>query len=274
MSTALSDRGSPTFAERLRKRRRRIVKQTGKRFIRGLADFIARQSLVGDRAFYEISEFPFLQPLEADWKLVRAELDEIMKLREHVPAFQEVSPDQMRISKGDKWKTYILYGFGKKLEKNCARCPETTRLLEQVPNLETAWFSIMGPRYHIPAHRGVTKTILRCHLGLIVPKEREKCRIRVGDEVRPWEEGRAFVFDDTYDHEVWNDTDDDRVILLFDFDRPMRFWGRVVHRIFVAGLKFTAYYRDPMRNLRGLDERFEAATRRANETLEKLSDPS
>src|SRR3546814_5195751 len=69
----------------------------------------------------------------------------------------------------------------------------------------TAWISILSPRYHIPAHSGVTKGILRAHLGLIVPREREKCRIRIGDEVRYWEPGKIFVIDDTYEHEVWNE---------------------------------------------------------------------
>ncbi|MEQ1525107.1 MAG: aspartyl/asparaginyl beta-hydroxylase domain-containing protein, partial [Aestuariivirga sp.] len=80
------------------------------------------------------------------------------------------------------------------------------------------------------------------------------------------------VFDDTYDHEVWNDTKEERVILLFDFDRPMRFWGRLVNSTFVRLLKLTAYYQEPKKNMATFEDRFEAATRRANENLEKLSD--
>ena len=80
------------------------------------------------------------------------------------------------------------------------------------------------------------------------------------------------MFDDTYDHEVWNDTDDERVILLFDFDRPMRFWGRLLNKSFVSLLKLTAYYQEPKKNMQTMEERFEAATRRADQNLEKLAD--
>src|SRR3546814_3156205 len=96
-----------------------------------------------------------------------------------------------------------------------------------MPKIHTAWISILSPRYHIPAHSGVTKGILRAHLGLIVPREREKCRIRIGDEIRYWEPGKIFVIDDTYEHEVWNETNEERVVLLLDFNRPMRLGGRL-----------------------------------------------
>jgi len=221
---------------------------------------------------HDVKDFPALKPFVANWQGIRDEVNAILKHREAIPVFQEVSPDQMRIAKGGNWRTFILFGFGEKLAKNCSQAPLTTRLLESVPNLQTAWFSILGPGYHIPAHRGVTKGILRAHLGLIIPREPEKCRIRVADQIKVWREGEIFVFDDTYEHEVWNDTEDERVILLFDFDRPMRFWGRLLNATFVRLLKLTAYYQEPKKNMQSMEERFEAATRRADQTIEKLSD--
>ncbi len=118
----------------------------------------------------------------------------------------------------------------------------------------------------------MTKGILRSHLGLIIPKDREKCRIRVGDEICVWQPGEIFVFDDTYEHEVWNDTDEERVILLFDFDRPMRLWGRALNSGFLKLMKLTAFYQEPRKNLEDFEDRFEAAIRRADANLEKLSD--
>jgi aspartyl/asparaginyl beta-hydroxylase (cupin superfamily) len=261
-----------SLLERIKQKRRRYVKQLGKRLIRGLADFLGSQSLVGDKPVLDINDFPELRPIQAEWKTIRAEIEEVLKFRDAVPVFQEVSSDQKRIAKGNNWRTFILYGFGQKLHKNCAKTPVTTALLERIPNLQTAWFSILAPGYHIPAHRGVSKGILRCHLGLIVPKDAEKCRLRVADQICVWREGEMFVFDDTYDHEVWNDTDEERVILLFDFDRPMRFWGRVINKTFVSLLKLTAYYQEPKKKMQSFEERFEAATRRADANLEKLSD--
>ena len=270
----MTENTGPKWRQRFRKARRRRIKRHGKQFIRGLADFLGRQSKVGDAPVLDSKHFPFLKSFTDNWRPMLAEVNEILKHREAIPVFQDVSPDQMRISKGTNWRTFILFGFGEKLEKNCKQAPFTTRLLEAVPNLQTAWFSILGPGYHIPAHRGVTKGILRAHLGLIIPKDAEKCRMRVGDTINVWRPGEIFVFDDTYEHEVWNDTEDERVILLFDFDRPMRFWGRALNKTFVSLLKLTAYYQEPKKNMLTFEDRFEAATRRANENLEKLSDDS
>jgi ornithine lipid ester-linked acyl 2-hydroxylase len=264
--------GDAGFIERFRKARRKRVKRTGKNLIRGLGAFLGRQSLVGDAPVLDMKHFPFLQEFTGNWRAIEAEVRQILKHREAIPVFQDISPDQMRISKGTNWRTFILFGFGTKLEKNCRQAPVTAALLEKVPKLQTAWFSILGPGYHIPAHRGVTKGILRAHLGLIIPRDAEKCHMRVGDTDNVWRPGEIFVFDDTYEHEVWNDTTDERVILLFDFDRPMRAWGRALNASFVRLLKFTAYYQQPKRNMATHEDRFEAATRRANENLEKLSD--
>lgn len=261
-----------SLRDRFKSERRKRVKRFGKNLIRGLAGFLGSQSKVGDTPVLDSAHFPFLAAFTDNWQTIRTEVAAVLRHREAIPAFQEVSPDQMRISKGQNWKTFILYGFGNKLEKNCRQAPVTARLLETVPNLQTAWFSILGPGYHIPAHRGVSKGILRVHLGLIIPDKAEDCRIRIADVVKVWRPGEIFVFDDTYEHEVWNDTDQERVILLFDFDRPMRFWGRLTNRIFVNLLKRTAFYQEPKKNMRDFEDRFEAAARRANENLEKLSD--
>ena len=251
---------------------RKRVKRWGKKLTRRLVNTLSAQSLVPDTPIISNEHFEFLQPFTENWQIMRSEAQAILKHREDIPAFQEISPDQYRISQGKNWRTFVLFGFGKKMERNAAQAAATTQLLELVPNLQTAWFSILAPGYHIPAHTGVTKGILRTHLGLIIPKEQEKCRIRVGDETRVWKPGEIFVFDDTYEHEVWNDTDEERVILLFDFDRPMRLWGRVLNSAFLKLMKLTAFYQEPRKNMKKFETRFEAAVRRADANLEKLSD--
>ncbi|TMJ39839.1 MAG: aspartyl/asparaginyl beta-hydroxylase domain-containing protein [Alphaproteobacteria bacterium] len=261
-----------SLGQRLKKKRRQKIKKFGKIVIRGLANFFGRQSLVGDMPIHDDRDFRFLKPFVENWESIRSEVGEILKHREAVPLFQDVSRDQKHIATGTNWRTFILYGFGTKLEKNCNQAPLTAKILESIPNLQTALFSILSPGYHIPAHSGVSKGILRTHLGLIIPKDAEKCRMRVDDKIQVWRPGEIFVFDDTYEHEVWNDTDDERVILLFDFDRPMKFWGRVLNKTFVSLLKLTAYYQEPKKNMQTMEERFEAATRRADQNLEKLSD--
>ena len=119
-------------------------------------------------------------------------------------------------------------------------------MLETIPNLQTAWFSILAPGAHITPHKGVTKGIVTCHLGLIVPKDRDNCYLRVEDERLNWEPGKIFVFDDTAVHEVRNDTDEERVVLLWHVDRPMKAPARLLHKTFVAGLKKSSFFKAGM----------------------------
>jgi beta-hydroxylase len=260
--------------EQLKKPMRAFVKKTGKKLVRKIAKFQSAQSKVPDTPKIDNSHFPYLQPLVDDWETIRDEALNVLRFREDIPGFQDISPDQYRLAQGTNWKTFIIYGFGQLLETNAKLAPETARLLKGIPNLQTAMFSILAPGYHIPAHKGVTKGILRSHIGLIIPKDFEKCRIRVDDTVTAWKPGEIFVFDDTYEHEVWNDTDEERVILLFDFDRPMKFWGRFLNSAFLNIMKFTAFYQDPKKNLATAEDKLEAAIRRADQAMEAMSEPA
>jgi beta-hydroxylase len=262
----------PEKPKHLNNPRRKFVKATGKKFLRWAAGYQSKQSLVPDTPLVPNSHFDFLEKFTDNWEDMQEEAKAVLKFRDAIPGFQDISPDQYRLAKGKSWKTFVLFGFGQKLEKNAEMAPKTTALLEQVPNLQTAWFSILAPGYHIPAHKGVTKGILRSHIGLIIPKEREKCWIRVGDTVTAWKEGEIFVFDDTYEHEVLNETDEERVILLFDFDRPMKWGGRALNAFFLWALKFSAYYKDPKKNLEDAEARMEAAIKNADAALERMAD--
>ena len=111
---------------------------------------------------------------------------------------------------------FPLFKLGRKVEKNCLLCPETTRMLENVPGMINAGFSSLAPGTYIGPHHGYTNEVLRCHVGL---KQSEDSAIRVGNEVRSWSPGSCFVFDDTIEHEAWNRGTITRVVLLFDFKR-------------------------------------------------------
>jgi len=249
----------------------KIFMRFGRKFRSRIAGFQSRQSLIGDTPVLEKAHFPEFKVLEDNWRDVLGEVTEILKFRDQVPKFHEVSTDQKNISKGDEWRTFFLFGFGTKLARNCAKAPKTAAMLETIPNLQTAWFSILAPGAHIPPHKGVTKGIVTCHMGLIVPKDRENCRLRVEDEYCTWQEGRIFVFDDTYKHEVSNNTDEERVVLLWHVDRPMKTPARLLHKLFVAGLKKSSFFKNPQKNMQTFEDRFEQATRDAAETLEKMS---
>jgi ornithine lipid ester-linked acyl 2-hydroxylase len=187
----------------------------------------------GDKTFFAPESFPWVTGIESDWKSVRKELDTLMVRREEIPNFQDVSKAQRVLTKGEEWKTFFFYSFGNKNKENCARCPETVRLLNRIPGMKTGMFSILSPRKHIPPHRGPYKGVLRYHLGLIIPGNETNCRIRVGNDVRCWKEGKSLIFDDSNEHEVWNETDSYRVVLFVDFVRPTVFPLSMINRSIV-----------------------------------------
>lgn len=182
---------------------------------------VRRMSSVGQHPFFAPSQFGWIPRIEAGWTAIRDELRVVLRGRGRIPSLHELAAGEAMLTQDDKWKTYWLYAYGRKIPENCRSCPETTRLVETIPGMKTAFFSILGPRKHIPPHRGPYTGVLRYHLGLIVPRQKEACRIRVDTDVAHWEEGRSIVFDDTYTHEVWNDTDEERVVLFVDFARPL-----------------------------------------------------
>ena len=232
-----------------------LLKRVGKLSFRRIDDFFARQSLVGDPAVFDTNQFPWVAALEADWKLVREELDALLEHRDLLPNLQEIQPDQRKVSPDDKWKTFVLYGYGYRSERGCARCPETARLLERIPGMTSAWFSILAPGKHIPRHAGITKAAIRCHLALKVPQRGDRVRMQVGDDICHWQEGRCLLFDDSCKHEVWNDTEEERVVLIFDVARPMTWQGRALARAQSWVLRMSPFVRDARKNQLAWEDR-------------------
>jgi aspartyl/asparaginyl beta-hydroxylase (cupin superfamily) len=264
----MSNANTAVTGKRRKPWRRRMAMKIGHAITRGIARFEAAQSLIGDPPVIETAQFPFTALLESNWRKIRDEAVEIMKFRTAIPLFVEVSTDQKSISRTNTWRTFFLYGFGEPIAGACKRAPETAGLLAAIPNLQNAFLSILEPGSYIPPHEGLTKGLLTCHLGLIVPNDRENCRIRIADQMRHWDEGRVMIFDDTRTHEVWNKTDETRVVLLFHVDRPMRPLGRALHRMFVRLVKLSAYVKEPRARIGQFEDRFEAAVRQSQEMFE------
>ncbi|HJY85011.1 MAG TPA: aspartyl/asparaginyl beta-hydroxylase domain-containing protein, partial [Candidatus Binatia bacterium] len=231
----------------LQKRRKKYVRRYGKRTLRTLDRYFARQSLVPTTPVLDSPLFPWTVGLEAQWQAVRAELETLLQHREALPLFQDIASDQYGISADDKWRAFAFYGFGYRSENNSRFCPQTARLLDRVPGIENAFFSILSPGKVIPSHRGVTKGLIRCHLGLIVPPEPERCFMDIGDMRCTWQEGRLLLFDDTYPHAVQNNTAHERVVLLFDFLRPLTAQGRLVRRVLFWFFRRSAFVQDAIR---------------------------
>jgi len=231
-----------------KKRKHRPSVAAGLWLIKHIERALIRFSNVPDTPFTAPASFPWIPGLESHWREVRAELEQVLKRPEILPNFQDISKDQVNITQDDRWKTFFLYGYGYRMDKNCALCPETTKLVESIPGMYTAFFSVLSPGKRIPLHRGPYKGLLRCHLGLIVPGPQEKCWIEVGGEVGHWEEGKCIVFDDTYKHQVHNDTPHTRVVLFLDIVRPMRFPGSWLNRAVLSIIRQSPFIRDAVKN--------------------------
>lgn len=238
----------------LRRVLRRAIKLPMKKLGHAIEDWVAGQSPLGNSSIIDAQAFEWVERLEENSGVIRQELIALLSGQAYLPNIQELSPRQMNLSKADGWKTYFFFLLGHRIEESYKRCPETGKLLDSIPGMTLAFFSVLAPGMHIKRHRGSYKGVVRCHLGLIVPEPRTAVRMQVGDEMIYWGEGKCVIFDDTHKHEVWNETNGIRVVLLFDVYRPLPGWLRRVNKA-VLGL---AYYSPEVRRLVRVQRQWEA----------------
>lgn len=179
--------------------------------------------------FHERDQFPELTSLEQATDIIRAEFEALIaaEAAEMVPYIQY--PDRVplrqwkELNNNRDWTAIHLLQNGKRVEANARHCPQTLKAIAKLPQPQVpgaspnAMFSLLAPRTRIPPHTGVANTRLVCHLPLIVPPS---CGFRCGATTREWRIGESFVFDDTIEHEAWNDSDELRVVLIVDLWPP------------------------------------------------------
>ena len=181
------------------------------------------------RAWFERDEFDWVPALEAAYPAIRQELEGLMTLDEKAIAKPYVNegpnvPESMQHLAGTyDWHATHLYSGGTKNDANCERCPKTTEAVERLPqakmygNAPEAFFSFLKPGAHIKPHFGVANSKTAVHLALSVPRD---CAIRVGEETRTWTEGQCLIFDDSFEHEAWNRSEQLRVVLILEIWNP------------------------------------------------------
>ncbi|SDA27122.1 beta-hydroxylase [Sphingomonas sp. NFR15] len=234
-------------------RGRPLAIRIGKR-LRGVLDrLIAASSLVPNDPVLDVRDFAWTAPLRENWRAIRDEALGVALQGDAAPSLATISPDHRAIARVGQWKSFFLSGYGCAIDENIARCPATAAAVARIPGINTALFSILAPGTHIPDHRGVTKGLLTCHLGLIVPRDGD-VRMRIGDRIVRWAEGETLVFDDTYNHEVWNDTSGTRVVLLIQFARPLRRPGRIVADLVLRLIRRSAFVQETRDNILSWNE--------------------
>ncbi len=181
------------------------------------------------RQFYDPDEFPWMDDLRQNWQAIRDEAKHVMEDRDELFApYLKSDPSEhintkVELMDNPDWSAFYLIKDSVHQDNHIALCPVTMKALERAPldhipgRTPSVLYSLLKPDTHIPPHTGMLNTRLICHLPLIVP---EKCGFRVGNEQIEWVEGEPFAFDDSINHEAWNRSHQNRIILLFEIWRP------------------------------------------------------
>lgn len=222
----------------------RSLGKRARRLLKRIDAFIGRQSLIADKPVYAANEFSWTAELEQSWPVIRRELDVVMQFRADLPKLHELQREQSYISSDGRWRSFFLYGWGFPTEEGLRLCPETMRIVAGIPGMQTAFFSVLEAGARIPEHKGISKSLLRGQLAMIVPKDSERCTIWIDRQPYHWEEGRSLIFDDTYLHEVHNETDEARVVLLYHFTRPLNRLGRILLSVVMRVLRRSRFVQD------------------------------
>lgn len=181
--------------------------------------------------YFDRADMPWLADLEQASDTILEELQAILEpenngsLEPYVARTPGTPLNQWEeLNNSPRWSAYHLWKNGIRNEAHCERCPATTRIIESLPRIfvanraPNAFFSILKAGTRIPPHTGVTNLRSTIHLGLIIP---EGCGFRVGNDTRYWKKGMAWAFDDSIEHEAWNESEEDRVILIIDSWNPL-----------------------------------------------------
>lgn len=162
--------------------------------------------------------FSFHTEIESQWEKIAEEAKEALQYA--MPSenfYAHVNPD----NKG--WLTVPLYWYEKNYVENIEKCPKTMELLKKDPKIKGAIFSILPGKHMIKPHIGPWKACMRYHLGLVVPHKKEDCFIELNGIKHSWEEGKGILFDDTFVHHVENNTDEMRIVLFLDVEKPLKY---------------------------------------------------
>lgn len=178
--------------------------------------------------FADPGDFDWIPTVEAAFEDIRSEAGGLLAEQAEFGAYltadgSRPAYDLHGLKNSEDWGAFYLWYNGESVKENQARCPKTTEVMENLPlvfsgkRCPNVLFSRLKPGSRIPPHHGMINTRLICHLPLIVPR---RCGFRVGNDVREWVPGKVWLFDDTVEHEAWNDSDEDRILLIFEVWKP------------------------------------------------------
>ena len=197
----------------------------------------------------DLSEYPELSVLAANYPVIRSECESLIRSQLRIPGMEELTSYTSGGIHQIAWKSF-MFKSGAFIDENCALAPKTAALLERIPGLYTAFFSVLEPHQHIKPHWGYWKGFIRYHLGVVIPdnNRENKCWIRVNPDAQDrneardaieqgeryfWKNGEAVLFDDTFLHDAANESDQVRVVLFLDLARKMPWPLALLNRLFL-----------------------------------------
>ncbi len=210
--------------------------------------YFARQVGGGRRPTYHDidSTCPALNELTRNYPVIRNEFDGVLNRKVPMPAYHDLDAGEREISAvvdpNKRWSVFMLYILGYKPELNRTYCPQTCRILKRIPGLVQAFFSVLDPGKSVPPHDGPYLGYLRYHLGLRIPAENPPTLI-VNSQPHVWRAGEAVLFDDSWTHQVVNQSNELRAVLIVDVLRPMPLLPSLVNKAVTHGVMRPLYGR-------------------------------
>jgi aspartyl/asparaginyl beta-hydroxylase (cupin superfamily) len=198
---------------------------------------------------YKIQDLPdFDKDFKKGFIFIKNEVLAYLKNNE-LPNASDISVEQQSIENEKKWKVLVLKVFSKYNQKNCNLLPKTTKILKKHKNIVNAMFSKMEPNSHIKRHRGVYNGLVRYHFGIKIPNDKNNLFIIINDEKIHWKENESFIFDDTQYHEAVNNTKEDRLILMIDYERPIPWFLKPLNKIILYIIEKSPLIKNSIENL-------------------------
>ena len=199
--------------------------------------------------FFDINQTaPSLSKITAEFSAIKTEFENVLKHTPELPRYHDIDPGEAAISNTTEknWTVFMIYLLGYEVESARTLCPKLCNLLSGIPHLMQAFFSILEPGKCIPLHEGPYLGYLRYHLGIHIPKNSPP-HIIVNQQPYTWREGEAVLFDDSFPHQVNNESDDYRAVLIIDVLRPMPYLPSLVNQFITHIIARYSYGRKTIR---------------------------
>jgi beta-hydroxylase len=228
--------------------RYRISAKLGKSLIRVIEYFISK--CVKNDIYIDPRSFLWTTSVEQAYREIKGEYLEFKASARKALDICKISEEQYHVISEDKWDFIPLFCYGQEITEFTSLFPATKKALLEIPDMTTAFFSILKPDTFIKEHRGAYKGYLRYQLGVVIPKPEKLCGILIHDVPYHWKEGESVIFDDTFLHSAWNKSNEERVVLYVDFIRPMKHPLRLVSWWLTVLINKSPFIQNALKNLR------------------------